>query len=76
MPATLDISPSRVQHLERVIEAEFNQLPGMRLTLAQFRRLWGLTEEECGQVLERLIATGCLRKEQDQCYCRCDARKP
>lgn len=43
-----------------LIRAEFNEMPGMRLTRAQFRRLWQITESECDAVVRHLVDTGFL----------------
>lgn len=38
-----------------VIRGEFREMPGMRLTRDQFRRLWNLTAAECDRVLTHLL---------------------
>jgi hypothetical protein len=43
-----------------LIRAEFDEMPGMRLTRAQFRRLWQITESECDAVVRHLVDTGFL----------------
>jgi hypothetical protein len=43
------------------IKAEFNESPGMCLTLRQGARLWGIAPEECVTVVERLVAEEFLR---------------
>ena len=50
-------SPERMLH---IIRAEFAEMPGMRLTRAQFRRLWNLSEAECDRLLRHLIGAGYL----------------
>jgi Fic family protein len=57
-------------HLEDVIRAEFSEMPGMRLTIEQTRRLWGLTPEDANQVIEHLIKSGFLVRAKDGRYCR------
>ena len=42
------------------IREDFAEMPGMRLTRAQFRRLWNLTDSESNQLVCRLIASGFL----------------
>jgi hypothetical protein len=42
------------------IRSEFAEMPGMRLTRPQFRRLWNLTEPQCDLVLHELVHTGFL----------------
>jgi len=43
------------------IRAEFHEMPGLRLTPAQARRLWGLEVEMCRAVIDRLVASEFLR---------------
>jgi hypothetical protein len=39
------------------IYGEFLEMPGMRLTLSQAQRLWGLNERTCKVLLEYLVET-------------------
>lgn len=43
------------------VREEFREMPGLRLTLAQATRLWGLEHETCRQVIESLVAAAYLR---------------
>ena len=43
------------------IRSEFNESPGMCLTLRQGARLWGIAPEECAKVVDRLVAEQFLR---------------
>ena len=43
------------------IKSEFNESPGMCLTLRQGARLWGIAPEECAKVVDRLVAEQFLR---------------
>jgi len=43
------------------IRAEFLEMPGLRLTLTQASRLWGLDEGACRQVINVLIGSSFLR---------------
>jgi hypothetical protein len=45
--------------LERAF-GEFVDMPGLRLTLPQAKRLWGLDEPTCARLLERLVEFGFL----------------
>jgi hypothetical protein len=50
--------------LERIvhrIREEFREMPGLRLTPAQATRLWGLEQEQCAAVIDRLVASAYLR---------------
>jgi hypothetical protein len=43
------------------IRSEFNESPGMCLTLRQGARLWGIAPEECARIVERLVQEDFLR---------------
>ncbi len=43
------------------IRAEFEEMPGLRLTLRQAARLWGLDQEACRAVVDALVGTSFLR---------------
>lgn len=45
------------EQLLRRIWGEFSEMPGLRLTQAQARRLWGLDEETCTRILDLLVET-------------------
>ena len=50
--------------LSRVVQrvrAEFLEMPGLRLTPAQARRLWNLEGETCHAVIDTLVAEAFLR---------------
>ena len=54
-------------HLLLRIRMEYLEMPGLQLTMAQMRRLWGLEKEACRRILEELTATHFLRRtERDQ----------
>ncbi len=46
--------------LER-IRGEFNEMPGLQLTLAQAARLWGMEVAACRAVVDALVDTSFLR---------------
>lgn len=56
------------------VQAEFSEMPGMRLTLAQACRLWGIDRVLAQRVLDRLVderflcrlGDVYLRRESDQ----------
>jgi hypothetical protein len=56
--------------LLRRIKAEYNEMPGLRLTAAQAGRLWGLDAPACVDVLERLITERFLQRRPDGTYAR------
>ena len=45
----------------RRVQGEFEEIPGLSLTLRQAQRLFGLCETQCRQVLARLIDNGFLQ---------------
>jgi len=47
--------------LTRRIRDEFNEMPGLRLTLHQAARLWGLERDLCRAVIDRLVAASFLK---------------
>jgi hypothetical protein len=54
----------RAMELERLIkrvEDEFNEMPGLRLTLHQATRLWGIERDLCRAIIDRLVEASILR---------------
>ena len=43
------------------IRGDFNELPGLELTIAQAIRLWDLGADDCRHVLDALVDAGFLR---------------
>jgi hypothetical protein len=62
--------PEQLDHLQRVIKGEFNEMPGMHLTRSQIKRLWSLTDDDCQEVVGRLVAQEFLTLRPDDQYCR------
>lgn len=56
-----------------LIAAEYREMPGLALTLAQAQRLWGLDAATCKSTLEQLRREGFLRLTRDGRYCRNEA---
>lgn len=44
------------------VRAEFNEMPGLRLTLPQAQRLWGVEPATCESVVETLVRASFLRR--------------
>jgi len=63
-------SAVRPQDAVSRIRSEFTEMPGMRLTFAQVRRLSSLSDAECGRVLGRLVDEGVLTQRSDDRFCR------
>jgi hypothetical protein len=54
------------------IRSEFLEMPGLRLTVTQASRLWGLDENSCRRVIDVLIGTSFLRWAQGGTIARND----
>jgi len=67
MPDTRHVPDDRL--LARV-RGEYLEMPGLRLTLDQARRLWGLEPQTCRDVLSTLIDDGFLACGSDGRYAR------
>jgi hypothetical protein len=48
--------------LARLVRAEYAEMPGLSVTLAQAQRLWRVDERTCRRVFDALIARGILRR--------------
>jgi hypothetical protein len=53
-----------------IIEDEFAEMPGMRLTEGQFQRLWALPPTEYREVTAALIDRGVITRDAGGRYCR------
>lgn len=51
-----------LEHLIRRIKAEFLEMPGLRLTVPQASRLWGLERTLTESVIEMLVGSDFLRR--------------
>ena len=58
--------PVRLDDLACRIEAEFREMPGMRLTFAQVMRLWNLSRDQCTRVMDYLTSMGTLVQDEEQ----------
>jgi hypothetical protein len=56
----------------RLIQSEYFEMPGLRLTRPQMQRLWGLDSGECETVLNLLEAARFLRRTSSNAYVRAD----
>lgn len=50
------------------IEAEYREMPGLRLTEQQMRRLLGLDSSACAYAVETLVKRGVLRETPGHFY--------
>ena len=62
------------KRLYRRIHAEFEEMPGLRLTVAQAARLFDLDASRCEQVLETLVHDGDLARDGSCFKRRSDGR--
>jgi DNA-binding GntR family transcriptional regulator len=51
------------------ILSEFDEQPGLRLTFAQVRRLWDVSEVDCREALTYLVRSGLLGRDPAGQYC-------
>jgi hypothetical protein len=65
-----------IQDVVRRIRGEFLEMPGLRLTAAQARRLWRLDETSCDAVLGALVDARFLAKTRDGAFIRQDRSSP
>jgi hypothetical protein len=56
-----------------IIEGEYREMPGLRLTKAQIQRLWGLDPSTCNSLLETLEACHVLRQTRSGRYMLADS---
>lgn len=56
----------------RRAKAEFLEMPGLRLTLAQAQRLWALDRTLCDAVLAALVETRFLVQSRNASFIRAD----
>jgi hypothetical protein len=53
------------EQLLGVIRVEYTKMPGMRLTRAQFGRLWQLEPSACDDAIGRLMRDGFLSQDRE-----------
>jgi hypothetical protein len=53
-----------VELVTKRVRAEFEEMPGMTLTMPQASRLFGIEREICKTVVERLVTTSYLKWTQ------------
>jgi hypothetical protein len=60
----------------RRVQGEFLEMPGLRLTQPQARRLWGLDPVSCESLLGALVDAKFLFRTPDGAFMRVDAGSP
>jgi hypothetical protein len=73
MNTTLCAVAPRPSHLCPIIAAEYAEMPGLNLTLAQAARLWKTDLRICLDALDSLVASGVLARCGER-YVRADSR--
>jgi hypothetical protein len=64
-----DTSPLNEEVFQR-IRGEYTEMPGLRVTLPQAQRLWGLDAALCRLALDALVQSGFLRRTDSGQYLR------
>ena len=67
------MSPEQMRATEEVlrrVQGEFLEMPGLRLTEAQARRLWGLDDASCRALLVALVEANFLFRTRDGAFMR------
>ena len=60
----------------RRVQGEFLEMPGLRLTQPQARRLWGLDAASCDALLGALVEAQFLFRTRDGAFMRVDQSTP
>lgn len=66
----------RHDDIVRRVQGEFLEMPGLRLTEPQARRLWALEPSLCTAVLAELVDNGFLLRTRDGAFVRVDSASP
>jgi hypothetical protein len=62
--------PPGLTLLSERVRREFEEMPGLRLTLCQAQRLWSEDRRTCGVVLDGLVTRGFLKRNRSGVYSR------
>ncbi len=73
---TMPYKERPIQDIVRRIRGEFLEMPGLRLTPEQARRLWRLDERACDAVLGALVDARFLARTRDGAFIRHDHNSP
>jgi hypothetical protein len=66
----------RIDEILQRIQGEFVEMPGLRVTAAQARRLWALEHDVCDALLGALVDAKFLARTRDGAYIRMDNARP
>jgi hypothetical protein len=67
---TITAASATLDKWVRLVQAEYRESPGLRLTKRQVRRFWNLDDDTCDALLEELEASQFLRRGHDERYVR------
>jgi len=67
------VSPMEIHTVANRVRSEFLEMPGLRLTIRQAARLWGLEPTACEHVIEVLVRSEFLRRVPDGMVTRVEA---
>jgi DNA-binding IclR family transcriptional regulator len=68
MFAFMEDSVRFAMDLTRRLQAEYREAPGLKLTVAQGARFWGLDPATCERALQKLEKAGFLSRCEDGSY--------
>ena len=69
--------PNRsIDEILRRVQGEFLEMPGLRVTEPQARRLWGLDSVSCEALLDALVDAKFLFRTRDGAFMRFDHAGP
>lgn len=60
--------PASDAAVRRRAEAEYREMPGLKLTLTQAARLWHLDAVAAARLLDGMVAAGVLHRARDGAY--------
>ena len=60
----------------RRVQGEFLEMPGLRLTEPQARRLWGLDSQSCAALLKQLVDARFLFETRDGAFMKVEHALP
>ena len=73
----MTLEPVRaIEDVLRRVQGEFLEMPGLRLTEAQARRMWGLDADACGALLGALVDAKFLFRTRDGAFMRIERAAP
>ena len=73
----MSLEPTRTtEEVLRRVQGEFLEMPGLRLTEAQARRLWNLDAASCGALLGALVDARFLFRTRDGAFMRFEQAMP